>query len=604
MILVLGGTTEGRIAVQTLDEAGKLYYYSTKGPAQKILCRCGIHIAGALNETKMNEFCKNNNIQLIVDAAHPFAVNLHQTAVVVARCLNIPIIRFERLFAPRDPSVMWCENYEDAISKLIYDGRKRLLALTGVQTIKILKPYWNQKNIDCYFRILDRIESINMAKEDGFMEDNLLFYKKDSDECMLFAAIKPDSILIKESGSSSNYEKKIEVAKKLSIPIYVIKRPALPEYTCSVTGKYGLRRAIEKLLPSFYSLHSGYTTGSCATAAAKAALLALLYGKKEKEVNITLPDNEEINIPVVWNKTSISQNQATAYVIKDAGSDPDVTNGCEIGVKVAFSDCVGIHFLQGEGVGVVTLPGIGISVGEPAINPVPRSMIINELSALYTGGLDITISILNGRELAKRTFNPKLGILNGLSILGTSGIVMPFSIDAFVESIRREIEVCIAVGASRLVINSGAKSERYIKEIYPELPPQAFVHYGNFIGETIKIASELGIRQLTMGIMIGKAVKLAEGKLNTHSKQTTMNKDFLKGVARSCNCTEQTIDAIDNAFLARDLWNSIPKEDHQYFFSYLVQLCYAHTAPLLPNGQLIIYLINEDGNIKYKAPIN
>ena len=283
------------------------------------------------------------------------------------------------------------------------------------------------------------------------------------------------------------------------------------------------------------------------------------------------------------------------------GDDPDVTHGHEIGATVAFSSCPGIHFLQGEGVGRVTLLGLGIPVGEPAINRVPRSMMTRELTTRYPGeGLDVTIFVPEGRALALRTFNPKLGIVDGISILGTLGIVRPFSTEAFIDSIRREIEVCLAVGSSRLVINSGAKSERFVKRLYPELPPQAFVHFGNFIGETIKLAASLGVREVTMGIMLGKAVKLAEGNLDTHSKKTLMNKAFLKSVAQACGCSPQADIVIENLTLARELWHGLSSDDADLFFPQLLRLCRQHTAPLLPDGRLEILLIDEDGDIRYR----
>ena len=256
--------------------------------------------------------------------------------------------------------------------------------------------------------------------------------------------------------------------------------------------------------------------------------------------------------------------------------------------------------MHGEGVGRVTLPGLGLEIGEPAINHTPRQMMTRELSALYDKGLDVTISVPGGQELAQRTFNPKLGIVDGISIIGTSGIVRPFSSEAFVEAIRREVEVCVAVGSSRLIINSGAKSERYVKKEYPELPAQAFVHYGNFIGETLKIAAELKVPAVTLGIMIGKAVKLAEGNLDTHSKKVVMNKDFLKQVAVEAECSREVEGIIGGITLARELWTLLAEEDRRRFFSCLLKHCSAHCAPLLPEGELTILLMDEEGNIPFR----
>jgi cobalt-precorrin-5B (C1)-methyltransferase len=363
----------------------------------------------------------------------------------------------------------------------------------------------------------------------------------------------------------------------------------------NVTGEYGLRKQIEKWVPGFYPLRCGYTTGACATAASKAALLGLLGRDIPSLIPIRFPNGETLSLPVIdvqWGEESVS-----AIVVKDAGDDPDVTHGHRIVSTIRFSSHPGIHFLQGEGVGKVTLPGLGLEIGEPAINKVPRQMMEQELSALYQGGLDVTISVPDGRELAKRTFNPKLGIVDGISIIGTSGIVRPLSSEAFVEAIRREIEVAQALGCTHLVINSGAKSERYLKIEFPDLLPQAFVHFGNFIGETLRIADELHIPEVTMGIMIGKAVKLAEGFLDTHSKKVVMNKAFLKQLAIKSGCSQEALALIENLTLARELWEHLSEADASLFFTELLDNCYAHCRPLMSDGKLTILLIDEEGHI-------
>ena len=376
-------------------------------------------------------------------------------------------------------------------------------------------------------------------------------------------------------------------------------RPPLPEGFITVNGKYGLRRAVELNVPGFYALRSGFTTGTCATAAAKAALLALTEECFEEKTEVTLPDGERVVLPI-YKVEKTDENTATASVIKDAGDDPDVTHGHQIVATVSFSDSPGIHFLQGKGVGKVTLPGLGLAVGEPAINSTPRKMIVNELSLLYGGGLDVTISVPEGEALALKTFNPKLGIIGGISIIGTSGIVKPFSSEAFVDAIRKEVEVAYAVNTERLVINSGAKSEKYVRSLYPNLPPQAFVHYGNFIGETLKIAAETGFQKVSMGIMIGKAVKLAEGHLDTHSKKVVMNKDFLKEIAVQCGCSNETLSLIEQMTLARELWGIPNRHDKEALLGKLVQLCLMHCTPLFPKGELTLLWINETGEISYQ----
>lgn len=596
MILILGGTTEGRKAVRTVDETGEPYYYSTRDTHQEVDCKNGIRLVGAMDADAMASFCREKNIRLIIDAAHPFAEQLHRTVAEVASLLSIPVVRYERIYPQRDEHVVWCDDYDDAVRKLEADGITYLLALTGVQTIAKLKSYWKKHR--CVFRVLEQQHSVALAESQGVAKENIVFYHPGEEEDLLHR-LKPQAVLTKESGESGGFLEKADAARKMNIPLYAVKRPVLPQGFITVTGYFGLRKQIERFVPGFFALRSGYTTGSCATAAAKAALMALLSGVEQKNVTFSLPDDEEMTLSV--SKTLIGENSATATVVKDAGDDPDVTNGCEICATVALRKEPGIRFLQGEGVGRVTLPGLGLEIGGPAINRTPRQMMIDELSSLYDGGLDVTIAVPNGEKIAARTFNPKLGITGGISIIGTSGVVMPFSSEAFVNAIRREIEVCKALSPERLVINSGARSERFVKKEYPDLPEQAFVHFGNFIGESLKIADELHIPNVTMGIMVGKAVKLAAGFLDTHSKKTVMSKSFLQTIARESGCTPQADEAIEKITLARELWTRLSASDGKRFFSALVNHCHRHSAPLLPNGKLTILLVDEDGNISFRS---
>ena len=639
MILILGGTTEGRLAVRVADAAGSPYWYSTRGDLQQIECKHGTHVTGALDEAAMASFCTEHGIRLLVDAAHPFAEVLHQTVAAVAESLDLPVVRVERTYVGEDTSIHWCTDYGEAVRLLESDGITRLLALTGVQTIGKLRPYWERH--DCWFRILRREESLTKARQQGFPPERLVYYEEE-DDASLIARLQPQAILTKESGESGGFPQKVEAAQAAGIPVYAVRRPPLPVGFEVVTGEHGLRKAIERLVPGFFPLRSGFTTGACATAASKAALLALLGKPVGDSVEVLFPDGECLRLSVsscrllhpldeeacagLVERQVLSMpsapagvekvltrlgeplrqaDAATATVVKDAGDDPDVTNGQEIVATVAFSEEPGIHFLQGEGVGRVTLPGLGLPIGRPAINRVPRQMMEQNLSALYEGGLDVTISVPGGRELARRTFNPKLGIVDGISIIGTSGIVRPFSNEAFVDAIRKEIEVAVAVGAPTLVINSGAKSEAFLKARYPDLPPQAFVHYGNFIGETLKIAAELKVPRVVMGIMLGKAVKLAEGHLDTHSKNVVMNKAFLKEVAASAGCSPAAAETIDRLTLARELWTALPSDDARLFFAAILSRCAAVCATVYPaavnpgpdRASLTILLLDENGTI-------
>lgn len=629
MILILGGTTEGRIAARTLEEAGKTFYYSTKGDEQEVTMHHGIRLQGAMDELDLERCCREHNIQLLVDAAHPFAIQLHQTVEKVAHTLNLLVIRFERIYPPRDEEhIIWCEDFEDAIRQIRKEDIFTLLALTGVQSIAKLKPLW-QESACCYFRILNRESSRRLAEREGFPEKHLHYYHAGEDERILLQRLHPEAILIKESGLSGGFNEKVEAALQEGIRIFAIRRPPMPGSFMIVNGEHGLRRMIEKHLPDFYPLRSGLTTGTCAAAAAVAATWDIFNVQRQsrpEEFPVILPNGETIYVPVEEqgrypHPSCVNDDwmlEADATVIKDAGDDPDVTNGMQIKANVALpfrfddptpaelgADDYTVIVCGGEGVGIVTLSGLGLEVGGPAINVTPRKMIENNVKAClqrlgiskHPNPFAVTISVPGGEEIARRTFNPRLGIEGGISIIGTSGIVKPFSSEAFVDSIRKSMEVGRATGSPRIVLNSGAKSEKYVRGYYPELPAQAFIHYGNFIGDTIKIAADLEIKAVTLGIMIGKAVKLAEGNLDTHSKQVTMNKDFLLDLAFNAGCGDEVPAIIKKITLARELWTLLPADDLQAFCTHLLELCHQHCDPLLPEGELTILLISEEGKI-------
>lgn len=630
MILIFGGTTEGRISVQTLEEAGKPFYYSTKGDEQEVFLHNGIRLQGAMDAEQIVAFCSSHDIRLIVDAAHPFATQLHHTLEQVSSETGIPVIRFERIFPERDEQyIIWCKDYDDAMQRIEAENIATLLVLTGVQTIGKLKPLW-QNNNKCYFRILDRDSSRRIAHEQGFPAERLFYYRQGEDESILLQQLRPEAILTKESGTSGGFDGKVAAARQLGIRIFALCRPDTSRRFICVNGEHGLRRMVEKLLPDFFPLHSGLTTGTCATAAAVAAAWDLFNSnsaERPEEFPVVLPNGETIYVPVqpqedtprpVLQDDGESYRGISATVIKDAGDDPDITDGMKIVAHVAAPSCMTdalreetareaprIIIRGGEGVGTVTLPGLGLEPGAPAINNTPREMIKQNvrlcLERLHIAGcplpLVVTVSIPGGEEIARRTFNPRLGIEGGISIIGTSGIVKPFSSEAFVNSIRKSMEVAKATKSPLIVISSGAKSERHIKARYPDLPPQAFVHYGNFIGETLKIADEKEVARVVLGVMIGKAVKLAEGNPDTHSKKVTMNKAFIQDIARRAGCGSETLAAIGQMTLARELWDIIPKDVLKEFGRILVAHCHRHCAPLLPNGELTVLLINENGDI-------
>ncbi len=581
MILVFGGTTEGRMAAKVLDESGAIYYYSTRSDVQDIQLAHGVRLTGTMELAQMKVFCLEHDIALIIDATHPFAQNLHYNVVNLAQQLGVPLIRVNRIFPPHDADLVWCRDYDDAISQLNKHNVERLIAFTGVNTIGKLKDYWQHN--ECWFRILDRDESREATATAGFPQDHLVYYESHGTE-QLLKQLLPQAIITKESGTSGGFVEKVDAARRNGVLTFVVECPPYPSASGMaiehVNGPHGLRRAVEKLLPEFYPLHSGITTGTCATAAAIAATTRLTTGETPSVVAVVLPNDETIQVPVIY-------GDGYASVYKEAGDDPDITNGIEIRASVTLSDK--FEILGGEGVGTFTVPGFDYPPGEPAINKGPRQMMRENIKQ----NVRIVISVPEGGAKAKRTFNPRLGIEGGISIIGVSGIVKPFSEEAFIESIRKCMQVAKASGAERIVINSGGKSERFVKTLYPELPQQAFVEYGNYIGETLSIANELGIKNVTLGVMLGKAVKLAAGNLDTHSRRSTMDKDFISSMLHEAGCD---ID-ISSITLARELWEIIPQDKLQAFATVVINHCMEHCSKLLPNGKLLILMITNDGII-------
>ncbi len=269
-------------------------------------------------------------------------------------------------------------------------------------------------------------------------------------------------------------------------------------------------------------LRRGWTTGACATAACKAALTGMWGGTVPDRVTITLPMGETPTFDI------LRIGPAEAGVIKDAGDDPDVTHGAEVRVVVAPSSG-GVVFRAGAGVGRVTKPGLPIAVGEPAINPVPRAMmdeVVGELAAEFgrAPDVEITVSVVGGAALAAKTWNPRLGIEGGLSILGTTGIVRPFSCAAWIASIHRGIDVARASGLTHVAGCTGATSERVVQALHG-LPDHAMLDMGDFAGGMLKYLRRHPVGQVTVGGGIGKLSKLAGGAMDLHSGRSQV--DFI-----------------------------------------------------------------------------
>ena len=286
-------------------------------------------------------------------------------------------------------------------------------------------------------------------------------------------------------------------------------------------------------------LKRGWTTGACATAATKAALYSLWAGVKVEVISITLPKGEKPTFKISFFEKK--ENWVEVGIIKDAGDDPDVTHGALIKVKVEETES-GIIFSAGPGVGTVTKPGLPISVGEPAINPMPRkfiSEIIEEMAQKFNRkpAIKVTISIPNGVKIAKNTWNSRLGIKNGLSILGTTGVVRPFSCAAWIASIHRGIDVAIATKEYHVAGCTGSTSEAVVQALYG-LPKHAMLDMGDFSGGLLKYLRRHPVPKLTIGGGIGKMTKLAQGARDLHSKRSQVDFSTLNEWAKERNLSD------------------------------------------------------------------
>ncbi|MCC2277800.1 cobalt-precorrin-5B (C(1))-methyltransferase [Streptomyces sp. ET3-23] len=294
-------------------------------------------------------------------------------------------------------------------------------------------------------------------------------------------------------------------------------------------------------------LRHGWTTGACATAATTAAYTALLTGEFPDPVTITLPKGQTPAFALAVEEKSAGR--AMAAVVKDAGDDPDVTHGALVRATVrALPTGSGVVFRAGPGVGTVTRPGLPLAVGEPAINPVPRQMMREHVAAVAerhggTGDVEIEISVDDGEEIARSTWNPRLGILGGLSILGTTGIVVPYSCSAWIDSIRRGVDVARAAGRRHVAGCTGSTSEKVAVAVHG-LPEDALLDMGDFAGAVLKYIRRHPVDRLTIAGGFAKLSKLAAGHLDLHSSRSQVDKGFLAELARRGGADEALAESV------------------------------------------------------------
>jgi cobalt-precorrin-5B (C1)-methyltransferase len=302
-------------------------------------------------------------------------------------------------------------------------------------------------------------------------------------------------------------------------------------------------------------LRYGWTTGACATAATTAAYTALLTGEFPDPVTIDLPNDKHPAFALA--RERLEDGAATVGIVKDAGDDPDVTHGALVSARVTHGEPgSGVTFRAGEGVGTVTKPGLPLEVGEPAINPMPRQFVREHVAAVAarhggTGDVVVEISVENGADLARRTWNPRLGILGGLSILGTTGVVVPYSCSSWIDSIRRGIDVARAAGREHVAGCTGSTSERVVTELYG-LPEDALLDMGDFAGAVLKYLRRHPVPRLTIAGGIGKLAKLADGHLDLHSGRSQVSTESLAERVRAAGGSPELVAGVRTANTALD----------------------------------------------------
>ncbi len=300
----------------------------------------------------------------------------------------------------------------------------------------------------------------------------------------------------------------------------------------------------------------GYTTGACAAAAARAAAIGLVCGQIPKIVTCLLPNKTEVDFKI---ESSFYEKKHTrAVVIKDAGDDPDVTDKAHLTVDLYLHDQnVGeIVLKNGVGVGTVTQAGLGLEVNGPAINPIPQKNIRDNIrevlkDLLNTYGIKLVVSVPNGEQIAKRTLNSRLGIMGGISILGTSGIVHPWSTAAFRSSVMQAINVAVNQGHKSVVLTTGGRTEKFVISQLPDIAPICFIQMGDFIKVALDSCVKYKIKRVIIGAMVGKLTKMAQGENITHARKNPVNMQVVADIAKKSGADQQTVEDILNANTAR-----------------------------------------------------
>lgn len=358
------------------------------------------------------------------------------------------------------------------------------------------------------------------------------------------------------------------------------QQPHEPPLSPEVAGAKGLR--------------TGWTTGTCTAAAAKAAVTGLLTGQVPETVEVGLPSGKRVAFDVVDADPS---EPWRAAVVKDAGDDPDVTNGAHLTVEARWlpvgSPAGTVELVAGDGVGTITLPGLGLEVGAPAINPVPARMIRAAVAEVADRPVTLTVSVPGGEEMASKTSNARLGIMGGISILGTTGVVRPFSTASWRASVVQQVDVAAAQGRDVIVLSTGGRTDAAAQRLLPELPPVCFVEVGDFTGIALRRAAGAGMSRVVFVGMAGKIAKLAAGVLMTHYRRSKVDVEMLAEVARASGAPAAVVSAATETATARHFAEVCVRERS---LDPLAELCRRASASCTEfvNGALDVEVIMVD----------
>lgn len=353
------------------------------------------------------------------------------------------------------------------------------------------------------------------------------------------------------------------------------------------------------------ALRSGYTTGACAAAAAKAAVYQLIYQQPIQEIDILLPIGDRVQFPLFC--TDYASGEALASVIKDAGDDPDCTHGLEIQCIARWQSSPDIVVRGGRGVAKVTLPGLELAVGESAINPVPRQNILQMAYSVWdsapqalkqAAGISLEIIVPKGEEAAQETINQRLGLIGGISILGTRGTVIPYSTSAFSASVRQAIQIAQANVHREVILTTGSRSEKAAQLLFPQIDAMTLIQAGDFVGVGLRAAKRYNMQRVKLVVMMGKMAKMVSGHFMTHVSGRAIDFTYLAQLAQEFALDETLCNEIKNANTGRHVLTLLKMHQRLDFLAQLCQKVKANAQYYVKDAlQVDVFLIDFDGSL-------